>query len=67
MQRLARNGKRPMLLMIREGGESVAVGAAVHARSVECELSICELLPRRSILTACWSRRGSLRSRARGA
>lgn len=56
-----------MVLMIRGGGESVAVGAALHARSVESELSICESWPRRSILIVCWSRPGSPRSRVREA
>lgn len=56
-----------MVLMLREGGARVAVVAALHARSVEFELSICGPWPRTSILIGSWSQPGFLRSRARGA
>lgn len=56
-----------MVLMIRGDGENVAAVAALHARSVEFEFSICGSWPRRSILIICWSLPGYLRSRARGA
>lgn len=59
--------ERPMVLMIRGDGENVAAVAALHARSVEFEFSICGSWPRRSILIICWSLPGYLMSRARGA